>query len=125
MEFMIENFDLTNEFNILRIICGAFFIPHIAGKFLKREFTLDFFTKVGLNPPAPYVYLCLALEVPAALGLILGIYTTYAALFGVIVLASATIAVMRISSFEWFWNFGGFEYPLFWMIACMVVALHG
>lgn len=125
MEFMIENFDLTNEFNILRIICGAFFIPHITGKFLKREFTFDFFTKVGLNPPAPYVYLCLALEVPAALGLILGIYTTYAALLGVIVLASATIAVMRISSFEWFWNFGGFEYPLFWMIACMVVALHG
>ena len=125
MEFIFENFDLTNEFNILRIICGAFFIPHIASKYIERDFTFDFFTKIGLNPPAPYVYLCVALEVPAALGLILGIYTTYAALLGAIVLASASIAVMRISSFKWYWNFGGFEYPLFWMIACIVVAMHG
>ena len=125
MEFTLENFDLTNEFNILRIICGAFFIPHIFGKYLQREFTFDFFTKAGFTPPARYVYLCLVVEVPAALGLILGIYTTYAALLGVIVLAVATIAVMRVSSFKWFWNLGGYEYPFFWMIACVVVAMHG
>ena len=27
-----DKFNLLNEFNILRIICGAFFIPHIVGK---------------------------------------------------------------------------------------------
>ena len=27
-----DKFNLFNEFNILRIICGAFFIPHIIGK---------------------------------------------------------------------------------------------
>ena len=125
MELVLDNFDLTNEFNILRITCGAFFIPHITGKYFEREFAFNFFTKAGFNPPAPYIYLCAALEIPAALGLILGIYTTYAALLGVIVLASASIVVMRVSSFKWLWSLGGFEYPVFWMIACIVVAMHG
>ena len=33
MVFGLENFNPANEFNILRIVCGAFFIPHIIGKF--------------------------------------------------------------------------------------------
>ena len=28
------NFDLSNEWNILRIMCGAFMFPHIMGKFI-------------------------------------------------------------------------------------------
>lgn len=125
MDFTFDNFDLTNEFNILRIACGAFFIPHIAGKFLQREFTLDFFSKAGFNPPAPYVYLCLLLEVPASLGLILGIYTAYAAILGMVVLAAASVAVMRVSSSKWLWQFGGSEYLIFWLIVTIVVAMHG
>ena len=33
----VEKFNLLNEFNILRIICGAFFIPHIYAKFFVPE----------------------------------------------------------------------------------------
>ncbi len=33
MSGYLQNFDLTNEFNILRLICGLFFIPHIYAKF--------------------------------------------------------------------------------------------
>ena len=29
----VDKFNLLNEFNILRIICAVFFIPHIIGKF--------------------------------------------------------------------------------------------
>lgn len=35
-----ENFDLSKGANILRIICGAFMFPHVAGEFgplLKRS----------------------------------------------------------------------------------------
>ena len=28
-----ENFDLSNGLNIIRIICGLFLFPHVAGKF--------------------------------------------------------------------------------------------
>jgi hypothetical protein len=33
MSGYLQNFDLTNGPNILGIICGAFFIPHIWAKF--------------------------------------------------------------------------------------------
>ena len=26
---LYQNFDLTNEFNILRLICGLFLLPHL------------------------------------------------------------------------------------------------
>ena len=29
---LADKFNLLNEFNILRIICAVFFIPHIVGK---------------------------------------------------------------------------------------------
>jgi putative oxidoreductase len=53
MSTLAENFNLANEFNILRIICGLFFIPHMIGKYSEREFTMGFFKNAGLNPPGP------------------------------------------------------------------------
>ena len=32
MSSLYQNFDLTNGFNILRIICGAFLLPHLYAK---------------------------------------------------------------------------------------------
>ncbi len=40
-------FDLTNEFNILRIICGAFFIPHSIGKITEWKDYFDILTVLG------------------------------------------------------------------------------
>ena len=37
-----QNFDLTQGINILRLICGLFFIPHIYAKFFVPE-ALGFF----------------------------------------------------------------------------------
>ena len=122
---ILENFDLTNGFNILRIMCGAFFIPHIFGKYTEREFTIGYFTKAGLTPPEPFIYLALVIETIAAIGLIFGILTTYAALLAAAFMACATAAVYRVSGGRWFWNLGGYEYTLFWALACIVVAMHG
>ena len=41
MSGLAQNFDLTNGINILRLICGLFFIPHIVGKFTVPA-TLEF-----------------------------------------------------------------------------------
>ena len=60
-----ENFDLTKGWNILRIICGAFMFPHIAGKFAGGALaagTVSFFAKAGFNPPELWVYLAAAAE---------------------------------------------------------------
>ena len=71
-----DKFNLFNEFNILRIICGAFFIPHIVGK-ITVPATLEFFVAAGFKPPATWMYIAGAIETVLAICLIFGIYTQY------------------------------------------------
>lgn len=119
-----ENFDLANAFNILRIVCGAFFIPHIVGKFFVPA-ALGFFIAAGFKPPAFWMYLAGAIETVLAVGLILGIYTQYVAAIAAIHLLVAAVAVWRVSKGKWLWNIGGYEYCVFWALCCVVVAMHG
>ena len=51
-----DKFNLFNEFNILRIACAVFFIPHIIGK-ITVPATLEFFVKAGFKPPATWMYI--------------------------------------------------------------------
>jgi putative oxidoreductase len=119
----LDAFDPTNGFNILRVACGAFFVPHIVGKYKEREFTLGFFSKAGFHPPETFIWLALALECVIATALILDVMTTAAALVAAAFLLVAAAAVWRVSGGRWFWNLGGYEYTVFWAIACLVVAL--
>jgi putative oxidoreductase len=125
MSSLYQNFDLTNEFNILRIVCGLFFIPHLVVKFNNQEFVRGFFSKIGFNPPMPWIYLTFAIEIVVTIGLVLGIYTRYVALLAGVFLVVAAWASYKFSEGKWIWNFGGAEYPLFWGICCFVVAMHG
>jgi putative oxidoreductase len=120
-----QNFNLTDPFNILRIICGVFFLPHMVAKFTQQEFALGFYEKVRFRPGRAWLYASLAIEVVVAPALILGIYTRYAALLGAAFLFVAAFAVHRFAEGKWLWNLGGYEYPLFWGICCVVVAMHG
>jgi hypothetical protein len=40
-------------------------------------------------------------------------------------LCVAAWATWRYSGGKWLWQIGGYEYPLFWAICCVVVAMHG
>ena len=51
MSYWAQNFDPTDGFNILRLICGLFFIPHIYAKFFVPE-ALGFFVAAKFKPPA-------------------------------------------------------------------------
>ncbi|MDE2166951.1 MAG: DoxX family protein [Alphaproteobacteria bacterium] len=124
MSSLYRNFNPFDEFNILRIICGAFFIPHAYGKFFVPA-ALDFFVAAKFRPPALWMYLACVIEVVLAVGLILGIFTTYLGAAAAIYLAVAAIAVYRVANGKWLWNIGGYEYPVFWAICCAVVAMHG
>jgi len=55
------NFNLLDEFNILRLICGLFMIPHIYGKFYVPA-ALGFFVAAGFKPPKFWMYLAGAIE---------------------------------------------------------------
>ncbi len=121
-----SNFDPTNGWNILRIICGAFMFPHIAGKFAGGALaagTVGFFAKAGFHPPELWVYLAAAAEGLSGIALVLGICTRFAALGAAAVLGIAVYALQVVKGFGWTWNTGGYEYPVFWAIVCIAVAI--
>jgi putative oxidoreductase len=119
---LAEKFNLLNGLVILRIICGAFFVPHLYAKFFVPE-ALGFFVAAGFKPPATYMYIACAVETVLAIGLIFGIYTTFVAWIAAIHLGVAGAAVYRVTKGKWLWNIGGYEYCLFWAICCVVVAI--
>jgi putative oxidoreductase len=118
-------FDLSNGAVVLRLICALFFVPHIYFKVVGNPPpALGFFVQAGFRPPAPYMHLATAVESAAALGLLFGIYTQWAALLGAATLSVAAVAVCFFNrSVKWLWNLGGMEFPVFWAIACIAVAL--
>ena len=93
---LADKFNLLNEFNILRIICGAFFIPHIVGK-ITVPATLEFFVKAGFKPPKTWMTIAGAIETVLTIGLIFGIYTQYVALIAFIHLLVAAAATYKVT----------------------------
>ena len=90
-----ENFDLTNGWNVLRIMCGAFMFPACCwqvrgGRALRG--TVGFFAKAGFQPPELWVYLAAAAETLSGVCLVLGICTRYAAVGAAAVLGVAVYA---------------------------------
>lgn len=123
---MGDAFNLSDPWVLLRILCGLFFIPHIAGKLVPPRPALNFFVAARLPKPVATMYLAAVVETIACIGLLLGIQTRWSALLGAAVLVVATISVHRLQVIldkpKWLWNLGGFEYPVFWALVCGIVA---
>jgi putative oxidoreductase len=108
--------------NILRLICGLFFVPHIYAKFFVPE-ALGFFVASGLKPPKVWLYVSCVIEILVAAGLIFVIFPFFAALLGCLHLLAALFFVWKVTNGKWLWNIGGYEYCLFWAICCLIVAM--
>jgi putative oxidoreductase len=122
MNSLAASFNLFDEYNILRLICALFMIPHIYGKFYVPA-ALGFFVAAGFKPPKFWMYLAGAIEVVLAAGLILNIYVTICATIMTAHLLVAAVGVYKVTK-KWLWNIGGFEFCLFWAICCWIVAMH-
>jgi len=121
-----EGFDLTEGHNVMRIVCGLFMFPHVASKFVAgglNEKTVAFFAKAGFQPAEAFVYLASSVEALSGILLVLGICTRWAALTAAGALGVAVYALLEVGGFKWLWNLGGFEYPVFWAVACLAVAV--
>jgi putative oxidoreductase len=125
----VESFDLTKGANILRIAAGAFMFPHVLGKFSDigtltlNKGTLGFFAKAGMVPAEFWVYLAAGCELAVGVFLVLGLCTRYAAVGAAAVLAVAVYALQTVKGFGWTWNTGGYEYPVFWALVCVAIAV--
>lgn len=123
-----QNFDLSQPWNILRIIAGAFMFPHVASKFAAGGLSpgvIGFFTKAGFQPAEAWIYLAVLAEAGTGIALVLGLCTRFAALGAAGALAVAVYALHMVKGFGWLWNMGGYEYPIFWGLVCVAVAMNG
>jgi putative oxidoreductase len=119
------NFDLRQSGNVLRIICGVFFFPDIAGKFAGFAISpaiAGFFDGVSSAPAETSVYFAAAAEAAAASCLVLGLCTRYAAFGAFALMAAAVYSLQVVGGYGWTWNPGGYEYPAFSAIIALCVA---
>ena len=120
---MPTNFNPLDAFDLLRMVCALFFIPHIVGKITEPK-ALELFGAFGFRPPKLWRRIALAIEVAMAIAVFFAIHTRVAAAVAAIFLLVAAGATYRHNG-KWLWHIGGAEYCVFWALACVVVALHG
>ena len=110
---------------LLRVSLGALFLAHAGLKLFvfTPAGTERFFASLGV--PGWLGLVVIAAEILAGLALIVGFYARVAALVMIPDLLGAIILVHSHNGFFFTAKGGGYEYPLFWAIALLVLALAG
>jgi len=115
---------LIQPINLIRILCGLFYFPHVYSKIVGFEGTAGFFASAGLAPGAVFVSITMVAELLAGIGLTFGILTRYAALISTAIMIVAAYAILTVRGLGWYWAGGGIEYLAFWGLASAIVAWH-
>ena len=122
MSWLAQNFDFTRGDTIVRLIAGIFLVPHVYAK-LVGSGTVGFFKAAGFKPPAFWMYVACVVEASVAMSFLSDMYARYFGVLGAVHLLIAGAAVYRVSKGKWLWNFGGYEYCVFWAACCLAVAI--
>ncbi len=110
---------------VLRLLAGVFFLIHAGVKFFvfTPAGTEHFFASLGL--PGWFGLVIIAVETLGAVALILGVFVRPVAVILAADLVGA-IALVHIHHGFLFTNpGGGYEYPLFWAVTLIALALLG
>ncbi len=117
------------SYPLIRAATGLILMPHGAQKLFGwfggygLEGTGGFFAQnLGLEPGLFWAALVGGVEFFGGLLLVLGLLTRPAALGVAIIMA---VAVMVHLPNGFFWNAGGYEYPLFWGLIALAIAFKG
>ena len=110
---------------LIRIAAGAMLVPHGWKKLFGGGLsgTAEFMASVGLEPAMALATYIALLELVGGTLLVLGLLTRPVALLVVGFMAVAAFHVAWANGF--FWGNGGFEYPLFWGLVALAIAVKG
>ncbi|MEG3131052.1 DoxX family protein [Pantoea cypripedii] len=110
---------------IMRIALGILFLAHFGLKFFvfTPAGTAKFFASLGL--PGGLAYVTMAVEFVGAIALILGVYARVVAVLLIPVLLGAIYSVHGPAGFFFTNPNGGWEFPAFWIVGLIVLALTG
>lgn len=112
---------------LLRIAAGGFLLPHGLGKLFSglgpglAGFRAEL-RDLGLPAAGPLPMLLALVQAGSGLFVLIGWQTRAAALFAAGFIA-VTVVLARGNG--WYWMQRGIEYPLFWLLALLAVALLG
>jgi putative oxidoreductase len=110
---------------VLRVALGLLFLAHVCLKIFvfTPAGTAGFFASLGL--PSWLAYVTIVWELAGAATLILGIYPRLAAIALIPILLGAIFTVHGAAGFFFNNPNGGWEFPGFWIVALIVLALSG
>jgi putative oxidoreductase len=110
---------------LLRIALALMFYAHawLKIKVFTPAGTVKYFESLGM--PGFFAYLTMAAEIGGATLLLLGIETQWVALLLVPVMAGTIVMVHGKNGWLFTNKDGGWEYPAFWIVGLLVLALLG
>ncbi len=110
---------------LLRLALGILFLAHFGLKFFvfTPAGTAKFFASLGL--PGGLAYVTMAVELVGAIALILGIYARVVAIVLIPILLGAIFTVHGPAGFFFTSPNGGWEFPAFWIVGLLALALTG
>jgi putative oxidoreductase len=120
---LADRFSLDRPMNIIRVMAGLWYIPHVMQKLNGIDASLAFFTRAGLTPAPLFLGLALFFEASCVVALTLGIFTRWIALASAGCMAVAAYAIIQTKGLHWTWALSGIEYLVFWGVASLAIAL--
>lgn len=110
---------------LVRVAAGAMLIPHGWGKIIDGGLpaTAAGFAKMGLEPAFALALYIGLLELVGGTLLVLGLLTRLTAIQVVAFMAVAVVHVHWANGFNW--TAKGYEYPLFWGLVALAIAIRG
>ncbi|CAN7597843.1 DoxX family protein [Pararhizobium sp. LjRoot238] len=110
---------------VLRVALGILFLAHVGLKIFvfTPAGTAQFFGSLGLPPVL--AYLTIAVELAGGVALIAGFFARIAAVALIPVLLGAIFTVHAAAGFFFTNPNGGWEFPAFWVVGLVAVALGG
>ncbi len=110
---------------LLRVTLGGLILTHGLVKLFvfTPAGTVGFFASLGL--PAIAAYATMALELGGGLALIAGLFVRPIALLQAVLLLGTIVTVHGANGFSFAAKGGGWEYPVFWAVTLVVLALTG
>src|SRR5437773_2085654 len=110
---------------LLRLALGVMFLAHawVKVKVFTPSGTAQFFKSLGL--PGELAYLTIAAEIVGGVLLILGVETRWVALALVPLMLGTIVLVHGKAGWQFTNKDGGWEYPAFWVVGLLALALLG
>jgi putative oxidoreductase len=121
---------MTSALLFIRVYVGLMFVPHFGSHILGGPFQFNiytlYFASLGMPLPAMQVALAGSIELIAAVGLTLGLFTRPIALLGsVYLLMSMYLGGHFQIGYVWALPEGGYEFGVFWAVIIAVFAVLG